>query len=125
MGDGDSRFYSGYGNGVPYYELNTWSNTNGSVSTNCGDICTVSLNYNNDKKYIFGSAILASNLGTLTINNAPSFAIFSNNARGNCDTFSSIKLYGIKFTDGSTLVNDLVPCYHKLNGNIGLCDIKT
>ena len=122
MGNGNPRMYSSFENNLVNYGWNNWTGTSTSVSTSCPGICDIKLNYNGNNKYIFGSAEISSNLGTLNIDSNPGYAIFANNNKGNYDSFSSLKLYNVKITNGTNLVNDLVPCYHKTEGTIGLCD---
>lgn len=122
MGNGNSRMYSSFENNLVNYGWNNWNETSTLVSASCPGICDIKLNYNGNNKYIFGSAEISSNLGTLNIDSNPGYAIFANNNKGNYDSFSSLKLYNVKITNGTNLVNDLVPCYHKTEGTIGLCD---
>ncbi len=120
----NSRFWVGNSNTL-YFGWNTVLSNKSTISQNV--VFTLQMNYYNNRKTIFNGTTTNSNLATLTTN-SNKIAIFAGN-NGSIVAKSSIKLYEIKFSNGSEDIAHFVPCYDKYNMvtstkyNAGLCDV--
>ena len=123
VGSGDTRFWVGNNNSQIYYGWN--SNTTRSTNISTDEIFEVRLNYLNDRKAMFNNEIIK-NIGTTALsssNNANIFIFAGNNYYSYY--YSKIKLYELKISNKSKITNYFIPCYRKLDNEIGLYDLMT
>ena len=113
------RFWVGNVSNQLYFGFNGSTDV---TSITADTIYEIKYNYNNDRKFVVDSTVVKNNTDTLSTQSNP-INIFGGNNQGSPDYLSSIKLYSFKITNGSSLVADYVPCYHKASGIVGLCDL--
>ena len=120
----NSRFWVGNSNTL-YFGWNTVLSNKSNISQDVA--FTIQMNYYNNRKTIFNGTATNSNLATLTTN-SNKISIFGGNT-GTVNYKSKIKLYEIRFSNGSEDIAHFVPCYDKYNKvtstkyNAGLCDV--
>ena len=119
-GTGDSRFWIGNTSNQLYFG---WNNIPSRVNIAADTINTIESNYLNSRKNIVNGTVATNDLGTLSSNNTYPIAIFGGNSAGTVSYKSRIKIYELLISRGESIVANLIPCYQKSNGTIGMYDI--
>ena len=127
---GGNRYFIGYYNGTftrLYYGWNSLIPSNNErpiITANTRTVAT--LNYLNSRKITMNSTGVSFECGISESlqTAATNISVF---AAANPDSSvirqSSIRLYALKISDGNSIVGNFVPCYRKLDGEIGLFDL--
>ena len=118
-GSGNSRFWFGNTGSQVYYG---WNTVLTRVNMTVNIVNTIEANYLNSRKNKFNNAVVTSDLATLSTSNTYPIFIFGGNNAGSVCCKSSIKLYELIITQGTSKVAHFVPCKNASNA-IGLCDI--
>ena len=120
--------YERYGLRIGYY----FNDGNGSlVQTNVssGDNLekyNIKLNQPNNSFSISGGATYSNEITAAhTADSNQNIYIFANNNNGTASGFSSYILYSFKIYENGTKVREYIPCFSKINGDIGLCELYT
>ena len=92
------------------------------TSTTANTIREIKFNYKNDRKLTVDSTDVATSIATYSGQTYP-MAIFGLNNNGTITQKSSMKLYELIITSGSKTIANYKPCYHKIQGTVGLCDL--
>ncbi len=107
-----ARFFSKGGVQIPYNFINTAENTVYEIEMTNSEAKIIL----NDKSYIANYTRENQNITT------PLY-IFARNTGAEAISFTQRKLYKFKIYNSNVLVRDYIPCYRKLDGEIGLYDL--
>lgn len=122
-GSNDNRFWAGNISNKMYFGWNTSTTSSNRPAINVNQKYELFMNYLNDRKAIFNNLVIHNNLATLA-NNTVKMAVFAGNySSGGANYKAKIKLYNLKISDGTNIVNNLVPCYRVLDEVVGLYDV--
>lgn len=120
-GNGDTRMWIGKNsNNKLYFGWNLISSNKPSIAS--GIVNTIQMNFLNSRTCLLNDSIIESDIGVLG-NNSYSMTIFAGNDSGTISYESSIKLYELKISQGTTITNNFVPCYRIADRKPGLYDI--
>lgn len=102
------------------YWWNTIHNSSWTISENV--VYEHKLNYLNSRNITLDWQVVDSNLWTLSSTNNKPIYIFAWNSNWSIYWYSYIKLYSLKISDWSNVVNDFIPCYRISDNVIWLYD---
>lgn len=117
-----------WGGGTPYKYYNTYyGNSNDGMTTVSIDDQKHSFEKISNQLYLDGALIHTrkDTDGTLEFETPNNLTIFACNTKGTIGLQTYARIYYLQISEGSQVVSELIPCYRKLDGEIGMYDLVT
>ena len=118
----NSRFYIANNLNKLYFGWNDYTPASLRPTITRNDIFTAKLNYLNSRTNMYNDTIIE-NITSNLVSNTKTIAIFAANYSG-INYKAKIKLYELKISEDEEIAHDFIPCYRKVDNEIGLYDLN-